>query len=43
MTWALVSAVEAARLVDDTVVVFLHWGVELDTCPDPPQEPWPTS
>jgi hypothetical protein len=31
----LVSAVEAARLVDDTVVVFLHWGVELDTCPDP--------
>jgi Bacterial capsule synthesis protein PGA_cap len=35
----LVSAVEAARLVDDTVVVFLHWGVELDTCPDPLQEP----
>ena len=36
---ALVSAVEAARLVDDTVVVFLHWGVELDACPDPLQEP----
>jgi Bacterial capsule synthesis protein PGA_cap len=35
----LVSAVEAARQVDDTVVVFLHWGVELDTCPDPLQEP----
>jgi poly-gamma-glutamate synthesis protein (capsule biosynthesis protein) len=35
----LVSAVEAARLVDDTLVVFLHWGVELDTCPDPLQEP----
>jgi hypothetical protein len=35
----LVSAVEAARKVDDTVVVFLHWGVELDTCPDPMQEP----
>jgi hypothetical protein len=35
----LVSAVEAARRIDDTVVVFLHWGVELDTCPDPLQEP----
>ena len=35
----LVSAVEAARRVDDTVVVFLHWGVELDACPDPLQEP----
>jgi Bacterial capsule synthesis protein PGA_cap len=35
----LVSAVEAARQVDDTVVVFLHWGVELDACPDPLQEP----
>jgi poly-gamma-glutamate capsule biosynthesis protein CapA/YwtB (metallophosphatase superfamily) len=35
----LVSAVEAARTDDDTVVVFLHWGVELDTCPDPLQEP----
>jgi hypothetical protein len=35
----LVAAVEAARKVDDTVIVFLHWGVELDTCPDPVQEP----
>jgi poly-gamma-glutamate synthesis protein (capsule biosynthesis protein) len=35
----LVAAVEAARTVDDTVIVFLHWGVELDTCPDPLQEP----
>jgi poly-gamma-glutamate synthesis protein (capsule biosynthesis protein) len=35
----LVAAVEAARRVDDTVVVFLHWGVELDACPDPLQEP----
>ena len=33
------AAVEAARRVDDTVVVFLHWGVELDACPDPLQEP----
>jgi Bacterial capsule synthesis protein PGA_cap len=35
----LVSTVEEARKVDDTVVVFLHWGVELDACPDPLQEP----
>ncbi len=35
----LVSTVEAARRVDDTVIVFLHWGVELDACPDPLQEP----
>jgi poly-gamma-glutamate synthesis protein (capsule biosynthesis protein) len=35
----LVDAVEAARKVSDTVVVFLHWGVELDACPDPLQEP----
>jgi Bacterial capsule synthesis protein PGA_cap len=35
----LVDSVEAARKIDDTVVVFLHWGVELDMCPDPLQEP----
>ena len=35
----LVAAVEAARKVDDTVIVFLHWGIELDACPDPLQEP----
>jgi poly-gamma-glutamate synthesis protein (capsule biosynthesis protein) len=35
----LVAAVEAARKIDDTVVVFLHWGVERDACPDPIQEP----
>jgi poly-gamma-glutamate synthesis protein (capsule biosynthesis protein) len=38
----LVSTVEAARKVDDTVIVFLHWGVELDACPDPLQEPLAT-
>jgi hypothetical protein len=38
----LVSTVEAARRIDDTVVVFLHWGVELDACPDPLQEPLAT-
>ena len=35
----LVAAVQAARRVDDTVIVFLHWGVELDPCPDSDQEP----
>jgi len=35
----LVDAVEAARRVADTVVVFVHWGVELQACPDPAQEP----
>jgi poly-gamma-glutamate capsule biosynthesis protein CapA/YwtB (metallophosphatase superfamily) len=35
----LVSAVEAARKIADTVIVFLHWGVELQACPDPLQEP----
>lgn len=35
----LVHAVEAARRVSDTVVVFLHWGTELDACPNPQQEP----
>ena len=35
----LVQAVEAARKVSDTVIVFLHWGTELDACPNPDQEP----
>ncbi len=38
----LVQAVEAARKVSDTVVVFLHWGTELDACPNPDQEPLAT-
>lgn len=29
----LVEEVRAARVENDTVVVFLHWGVEKDTCP----------
>jgi poly-gamma-glutamate capsule biosynthesis protein CapA/YwtB (metallophosphatase superfamily) len=29
----LVRAVREARATSDTVVVFLHWGVELDPCP----------
>jgi len=35
----LVNAVEAARRVDDTVIVYLHWGIQLDACPDSIQEP----
>ncbi len=35
----LVRAVESARKVSDTVIVFLHWGTELDACPNPDQEP----
>ena len=35
----LVRAVESARKVADTVIVFLHWGTELDACPNPDQEP----
>jgi hypothetical protein len=35
----LVSAVEAARRTADTVIVYLHWGTELDACPNPLQEP----
>jgi len=29
----LVAAVEAARSDHDTVIVFLHWGIEGETCP----------
>jgi poly-gamma-glutamate synthesis protein (capsule biosynthesis protein) len=35
----LIAAVEAARKDSDTVVVYLHWGTELDACPNPLQEP----
>jgi poly-gamma-glutamate synthesis protein (capsule biosynthesis protein) len=34
----LVAAVRAARPSADTVVVFLHWGVEGQTCPSPRQQ-----
>jgi poly-gamma-glutamate synthesis protein (capsule biosynthesis protein) len=33
----LVQAVRAARKSSDTVVVFLHWGIELERCPSPDQ------
>jgi poly-gamma-glutamate capsule biosynthesis protein CapA/YwtB (metallophosphatase superfamily) len=36
---ALVAAVEAARREADTVVVYLHWGTEQQSCPNPLQEP----
>jgi hypothetical protein len=35
----LIAAVQAARKTADTVVVYLHWGTELDACPNPLQEP----
>jgi poly-gamma-glutamate capsule biosynthesis protein CapA/YwtB (metallophosphatase superfamily) len=34
----LVAEVEATRASADVVVVFLHWGVELDTCPTSSQQ-----
>lgn len=34
----LVAEVEKTRAVADVVVVFLHWGVELDTCPTVSQQ-----
>jgi poly-gamma-glutamate synthesis protein (capsule biosynthesis protein) len=34
----LVAAVRAARATSDTVVVFLHWGVEMHSCPSAAQE-----
>jgi poly-gamma-glutamate synthesis protein (capsule biosynthesis protein) len=35
----LVTAVQAAQAVADTVVVFLHWGTEGQTCPNNVQPP----
>ncbi|WP_436795115.1 CapA family protein [Actinospongicola halichondriae] len=34
----LVEEVEAARAVADTVVVYLHWGIETETCPSESQQ-----
>src|SRR5690606_4017424 len=34
----LVEAVRAAAAGADTVVVFLHWGIETHTCPAPRQQ-----
>ena len=34
----LVAAVQAARGTSDTVVVFLHWGIETNTCPSGAQQ-----
>ncbi len=35
----LIAAVQAARKDNDTVVVYLHWGTEAQTCPNTIQEP----
>jgi hypothetical protein len=39
----LVQAVESARKTADTVVVYLHWGTETQTCPNALQEPLATA
>jgi poly-gamma-glutamate synthesis protein (capsule biosynthesis protein) len=36
---ALVSEVEKVRMWADTVIVYLHWGTQLQDCPNPLQEP----
>jgi poly-gamma-glutamate synthesis protein (capsule biosynthesis protein) len=36
---ALVSEVQQVRKTADTVIVFLHWGTETQSCPNPQQEP----
>lgn len=35
----LVSEVQQARKTADTVIVYLHWGTETQSCPNPQQEP----
>ena len=35
----LVRAVQAARRTSDTIVVYLHWGTEVQACPNASQEP----
>ncbi len=34
----LVEEVEAARSIADTVVVYVHWGIETETCPSASQQ-----
>ena len=36
---ALVAEIEAVRPTVDTVIVYLHWGTELQNCPNALQEP----
>jgi poly-gamma-glutamate capsule biosynthesis protein CapA/YwtB (metallophosphatase superfamily) len=35
----LIAEVQRARRVSDTVIVYLHWGTEAQTCPNTIQEP----
>jgi len=35
----LIAEVQRARRVNDTVIVYLHWGTEAQTCPNSVQEP----
>jgi poly-gamma-glutamate synthesis protein (capsule biosynthesis protein) len=36
---ALVREVQQVRRSADTVIVYVHWGTEVQTCPNPQQEP----
>jgi poly-gamma-glutamate synthesis protein (capsule biosynthesis protein) len=36
---ALVRAVQQVRKTADTVIVYMHWGTETQSCPNPQQEP----
>jgi poly-gamma-glutamate synthesis protein (capsule biosynthesis protein) len=36
---ALVNAVQKVRKTADTVIVYVHWGTETQSCPNPQQEP----
>jgi len=36
---ALVHAVQQVRKTADTVIVYVHWGTETQSCPNPSQEP----
>ncbi len=38
----LVRTVQQVRRTADTVIVYVHWGTETETCPDPQQEPLAT-
>ena len=39
---ALVSEVEKVRTWADTVIVYLHWGTQLQAAPTPCKSRWPT-
>jgi poly-gamma-glutamate capsule biosynthesis protein CapA/YwtB (metallophosphatase superfamily) len=36
------ESVRAARAAGDVVIVYLHWGIEFDSCPAATSAAWPT-